>query len=142
MTSVIVVDDNEDIVYSMSELLELYGIDVIGKGYNGLEGVELFEKFRPDVVLLDLMMPEYDGVYALRKIREIDPKSIVLIVTGGSSESMNNELDSLEPTKIVFKPLDVNTLVDMILEESHSTLPFKVHYTFKEDSKSYTCNVW
>jgi len=139
LTSVIVIDDNEDIVYSMSELLEMYGIDVIGKGHNGLEAVELFEKFHPDAVLLDLMMPEYDGLYALRKIREIDPKSIVLIVTGGASESMTVELNSLEPTKIVFKPLDVNTLVDVILEESNSTLPFKVQYTFKEDSKSYTC---
>ncbi len=37
----IVVDDNEDVVYSMSELLEIYGVDVIGKGYNGLEGAEL-----------------------------------------------------------------------------------------------------
>ena len=64
-------DDNEDIVYSMTELLEIYGIDVVGKGYNGLEAVELFEKFSPDVVLLDLMMPQYDGLYALRKIREI-----------------------------------------------------------------------
>lgn len=60
MTSVIVVDDNEDIVYSMSELLEMYGINVVGKGYNGLECVELYNKLRPDAVLLDLLMPEYD----------------------------------------------------------------------------------
>ena len=44
---------------------------MIGKGYNGLESVELFEKFCPDVVLLDLMIPEYDGVYALRKIQKL-----------------------------------------------------------------------
>jgi len=35
MTSVIIIDDNEDIVYSITELLEIYGIDVVGKGYNG-----------------------------------------------------------------------------------------------------------
>ena len=81
MTSVIVIDDNEDIVYSMSELLEIHGI---GKGYNGLEGVQLYNKLRPDVVLLDLMMSEYDGLYALKEIRKIDPKSVILIVTGGA----------------------------------------------------------
>ena len=70
MTSVIVIDDNEDIVSSMSDLLEFHKIDVIGTGSNGLECVELYDTLRPDVVLLDLQMPEYDGLYALRKIRE------------------------------------------------------------------------
>ncbi|NNM03375.1 MAG: response regulator [Nitrosopumilus sp.] len=139
MTSVIVVDDNEDIVYSMSELLEMYGIEVLGKGYNGLEGAKLFEKLRPDVVLLDLMMPQYDGAYALRKIRELDPASNVVIVTGGASESLSGEIESLEPNKIIFKPLDANALVEVIIEESNSTMPFKIKYTFKNDSKSYTC---
>jgi len=136
---VIIVDDNEDIVYSLSELLEIYGINVIGKGYNGLEAVELFEKFSPDVVLLDLMMPQYDGLYALKKIRELNPKSIVIIITGGASPSMNDEVESLNPTKIVLKPVDVNNLIEVILGESNNTMPFKIQYTFKEDSKSYTC---
>ena len=135
----IIVDDNEDIVYSLSELLEIYGINVIGKGYNGLEAVELFEKFSPDVVLLDLMMPQYDGLYALKKIRELNPKSIVIIITGGASPSMNDEVESLNPTKIVLKPVDVNNLIEVILGESNNTMPFKIQYTFKEDSKSYTC---
>lgn len=139
MTSVIVVDDNKDIVFSMSELLEMYGIDVVGKGYNGLEGVELFNQLHPDVVLLDLMMPEYDGVYALKKIREIDPNSIIIIVTGGSPMSMNDQIESLEPTKIVFKPVDVNILVESIFEESDNSMPFKIQYVFKDDPKSYTC---
>jgi len=139
LTSVIVVDDNKDIVYSMSELLEMYGIDVVGKGYNGLDGVELFNQHRPDAVLLDLMMPEYDGVYALKKIREIDPKSIVIIVTGGSPMAMNDKVESLKPTKIIFKPVDVNILVESIFEESNNSMPFKIQYIFKDDPKSYTC---
>lgn len=123
----------------MTELLEIYGIDVVGKGYNGLDAVELFEKFQPDIVLLDLMMPQYDGLYALKKIREIDPKSIVIIVTGGASLSVDDEVESLNPTKILLKPVDVNNLVEVILGESNSKMPFKIQYTFKEDSKSYTC---
>lgn len=139
MTSVIVVDDNEDIVYSMSELLEIYGVDVIGKGYNGLEGAELYDKFRPDAVLLDLMMPDYDGLYALKEIRRINPKSVVLIVSGGSSLSMNEDVKTLQPNRFIHKPVDVNTLVEIILEETNTTMPFKIQYTFKDDPKSYTC---
>jgi len=139
MTSVIIIDDNEDVVYSMSELLELYGINVVGKGYNGLEAVELYNKLHPDAVLLDLMMPEYNGLYALREIRKIDPKSVMLIVTGGASSSMGDELDTLQPNKIILKPIDVNSLVETILQETNTAMPFKIQYSFKDDPKSYTC---
>ena len=139
MTSVIVVDDNDDIVYSMSELLEINGINVVGKGHNGLEGLQLYEKFQPDAVLLDLMMPEYDWIFALKIIREIDPKSIVIIITGGTPPSMSSDLQSLDPTKIVYKPVDVNNLCEIILEETNNSMPFKIQYSFKYDSTSYTC---
>jgi two-component system chemotaxis response regulator CheY len=139
MTSVIVIDDNKDIVNSMSELLEIYGIDVVGKGYNGLEGVDLYKKLQPDAVLLDLMMPEYDGLYALKEIRKINPKSVILIVTGGASQSITDGLKTLQPNKIIHKPIDVNSLVEIILEETTSTMPFKIQYVFKDDPKSYTC---
>jgi len=139
MTSVIIIDDNEDIVYSMSELLETYGINVVGKGYNGLDAVELYNKLHPDAVLLDLMMPEYSGLYALREIRKIDPKSVILIVTGGASSSMDDELDTLKPNKIILKPIDMNSLVETILQETNTTMPFKIQYSFKDDPQSYTC---
>jgi len=79
LTSVVVIDDDKDTVSVLSELLELHGTDIIGKGYNGLEGVQLFDKLHPDVILLDLMMPQYDGLYALRKIREKYPIARVII---------------------------------------------------------------
>jgi DNA-binding NarL/FixJ family response regulator len=123
----------------MSELLEIHGIDVIGKGYNGLEGAQLYKKLQPDAVLLDMMMPEYDGLYALKEIRKTNPQSIVLIITGGTTPTMNDGLETLQPNKIIYKPVDVNTLVETILEETNTTMPFKIQYSFKDDPKSYTC---
>ncbi|HSG83875.1 MAG: response regulator [Nitrosopumilus sp.] len=139
MISVIIVDDNEDIVYSMSELLELHGIDVVGKAYDGLDGFNLFSKLRPDVVLLDLSMPKYGGVYALKKIRELDPKSRVIIITGGSTAKTEADLESLEPTKIMFKPVNMNNLVEILIQETNNSIPFKIQYSFNDDDKSYTC---
>ena len=139
MTSVIVIDDDEDIVSTLSELLEKNGMDVIGKGYNGLQGVQLFDKLHPDVILLDLMMPQYDGLYALRKIREKYPIANVVIATGGYPDSFEEEIQSLKPTKILFKPIDVHILVDSFLVESNSLMLVKIKYKFKEDKKDYTC---
>ena len=123
----------------MSELLEMNGMDVIGKGYDGLEAVELFDKLRPDVVLLDVMMPQYDGLYALRKIREKDATANVVIVSGGFSESVEKKLRSLKPTKILSKPIDVNILVESFLVKSNNLISFKIKYKFKKDKKFYTC---
>lgn len=139
MTSVIIVDDNEDIVSSLSELLEFHGINVLGKGYNGFDAVQLFNQHNPDVVLLDLQMPEYDGLYALRIIREKDVKASVIIITGGIPESQSDEIHLLRPAKIMIKPIDVNTLIESILEESNNNMPFKIKYSFNDDLTTYTC---
>ena len=139
MTSVIVIDDDKDTVSVISELLELHDIDVIGKGYNGLEAVQLFEKLHPDFILLDLMMPQYDGFYALRKIREKDPIANVIIITADLSKSSEKEIKSLNPTKILFKPIDVNIILESFSVESNNQMPFKIRYKFKEDVKYYTC---
>ena len=141
MTSVIVIDDDKDTVSVMSELLELHGMDVIGKGYNGLEGVQLFDKLHPDVILLDLMMPQYDGLYALKKIREKDPIANVVIITANLPKSSKKEIESLNPTKILFKPVDINILIESFLVESNNQIPFKIRYKFKEDKKFYTCKL-
>lgn len=133
------IDDDKDTVSVMSELLELHGMDVIGKGYNGLEGVQLFDKLHPDIVLLDLMMPQYDGLYALRKIREKDPIANVVIITADLPTSLQEKIKSLKPTKILFKPIDVNILVESFLVESNNQIPFKIRYKFKEDKKFFTC---
>ena len=141
MTSVVVIDDDKDTVSVLSELLELHGMDVIGKGYNGLEGVQLFDKLHPGVILLDLMMPRYDGLYALRKIREKDPIARVIIITADLSTSSEKEIESLNPTKILFKPIDVSILVDLFLVESNNLKIVKIRYKFKNDEKFYTCVV-
>jgi len=133
------VDDEEDIVSVISELLELKGMKVVGKGYNGLEGVQLFEKLHPDLVLLDMMMPQYDGLYALREIRKKDATANIVIITGGYPDSVEDELQSLNPTKILFKPFDVNALTELFSIISHNQPLLKIKYKFKEDDKYYTC---
>ena len=74
----IVVDDDHDTVEVFSDLLQILQIRVIGKGYDGRQAVELYQKLRPALVILDVYMPKYDGVYALEKIREINPSAKVM----------------------------------------------------------------
>ena len=81
----LVVEDDKDVKDVFVELLQLSKVDVIGKGSNGKEAIELYKKLHPDIVFIDVLMPEYDGFYGLEKIKEYDPKAIVVMVTGSEN---------------------------------------------------------
>ncbi|HSF27967.1 MAG TPA: response regulator [Nitrosopumilaceae archaeon] len=117
----IVVDDSIDIVELFSTCLELKGIKVLGKGYNGNDAFELFRQLRPDIVFLDIMMPKYDGFYALEKIREIDPQAKILMVTADLTSETAERLKGLSSTAVIYKPFNFEVLlrtIDMLTRSS------------------------
>ena len=108
----IVIDDDIDTVSVLSEFLRIKGITVAGRGYDGLEAVKIYEKLRPDVVFLDVMMEGHDGLYTLSKIREIEPDAIVILITADVSEGTRKKLLELGASSIIYKPYDINDIMD------------------------------
>jgi two-component system, chemotaxis family, chemotaxis protein CheY len=109
-TSVIVVDDNVDSLGSISDYLDLRGFDILGCGRNGLDAVQLYEKHTPDVVLLDLNMPVYDGLYGLEHIKKINSHAKVIILTGFCNEHDEKLIKLFKVTEIIEKPCSSNQL--------------------------------
>ncbi len=114
MHSIIVVEDDIDLRKVISEYLQLRGFDVIGYGTNGLEAVQLYEEHRPDFVLMDISMPNYDGIYGLENIKRINSNANVVMLTGNYSEDLRQKLTALNATRILQKPCDMNNLVEVI----------------------------
>lgn len=108
----IVIDDNDDIRDVFAELLQIYDIDVMGTGCNGKEAVELYQKHKPDVVFMDVVMPEYDGFYGLKNIKEYDPNAIVVLVTG--SVNVETQLDNCNATATIAKPIDIDKIKSVV----------------------------
>jgi NarL family two-component system response regulator LiaR len=78
----LIVDDHAVVRQGLRTFIDLQeDMQVAGEGANGAEGVEQAARLQPDIVLLDLVMPQMDGVEATRKILECSPKSKVLILT-------------------------------------------------------------
>jgi DNA-binding NarL/FixJ family response regulator len=114
MIRALVVEDDQIVMEVICELLQLGNIDVIGRGSDGKEAVELFRKLKPDIVLLDVMMPRYDGFYALQKIRQYNPLAKVIIVTADLTYETEKKLKGLKASAIAYKPYDVDTLIETI----------------------------
>lgn len=102
--SVIVVDDNVDTLGSISDYLRIQGFNILGCGTNGLDAVQLYEKHNPDVVLLDLAMPVYDGLYGLEHIKKINSQAKVIILTSLCNEFNEKKIKLFKVTEIVEKP--------------------------------------
>lgn len=114
MTSIIVIEDNEETTNVLCEFLEVKKLDILGRGINGKIGVELYDQLHPDAVLMDVMMPDFDGFYGLEKIKKIDPKAIVVMITADTTEETKEKLMSMDASAILYKPGDLAKIAPTI----------------------------
>jgi len=111
----LVVDDEKETLDLSCELLATHDIQTVGNGHNGQEALFLFQKLKPDVVYLDVPMPVYDGLYALEKIREINPNAVVFLIVEKMSLKYEMKMNRLNPSFVLREPLDV----DEIIQNTH-----------------------
>ena len=114
--SAIIVDDDKDTVTVFSDYLKLKKVNVLGVGFDGNDAVNLYKKLNPDIVFLDHMMPEYDGLYALYNIRKQNPNAHVVMITADNTIDENPKILELEPTAIVHKPFKIDEIMKLVEE--------------------------
>ena len=119
--SIILIDDDEDILELLTEYFSLEDFDVVGRGTDGLQAVNLYAQHKPDFVIMDIAMPTYDGVYGLENIRKLNPHATVIILTGNSDKTINQKIIQLSPTRILEKPYPVEKLVSILKSIKNST---------------------
>jgi two-component system chemotaxis response regulator CheY len=90
------------------------GHEVVGEAETGQTAVELYEKVRPDLVILDILMPDMNGLEALKKIREIDPDARVLMCTASEQSSHVQEALSLGARGYIVKPFTKEIILSTI----------------------------
>lgn len=110
---VLVVDDEKVILELTTMILQRRGYEVYTAA-NGEEGLALVERHRPEIVLLDYMMPHMDGMTALRRIRQSWPETSVIMFTGKGSEEIAVEIMKAGAADYLLKPFTGHNLVERI----------------------------
>ena len=105
MARILVVDDSSFMRASLQYLLERAGHKVVGLATGGREAVDLYQRLQPDLVTMDIVMDDMDGIEALRKIREVDPGARVVMVTIQHQEQLEQEARKLGACGYLKKPL-------------------------------------
>jgi CheY-like chemotaxis protein len=94
MALIMVVDDDRHIQLALRQIVESAGHSAIEAG-NGQEAIEMFEEYRPDLVITDIFMPQTDGIETIRTIRRCQPDARIIAISGGYVGSGWNYLGSV-----------------------------------------------
>ena len=103
--TILVVDDAGLVRTRCRRFLVEHGYDVL-EAQNGLEAIARYKQARPDAVLLDITMPEMDGLTALREIRKLDPEANVVMVTGMHQQAIIMDALKSGAKDFVMKPFE------------------------------------
>ena len=108
--TLLVADDALIIRKIIKDMATNAGWTVVGEAGNGQEAIDQYRQLRPDAVTLDLVMPEHDGLHALRGIMEFDPEAKVLLVSAVEQRGVLKDAFKAGAADFVSKPFDKQNL--------------------------------
>ena len=117
--TILVVDDNEDLLETFAMILKRRGFKVETAG-NGASAVDKFKEQDFDVTLMDIVMPEMNGVEAFRKIKEMQPEASIILMTAYSDEDLIKTAKDEGVHRIINKPIRIDKLIELINEAAGS----------------------
>ena len=114
MARVLIVDDASFMRMTIRRMLEPEGYEIAGEAGNGVEAVQKYIELQPDVVLLDITMPEMNGVDALKRMKEYDPKARVVICSAMGQQAMVAQAIQSGAKDFIVKPFETDRLIAAI----------------------------
>jgi len=112
--TLLVVDDALIIREIIKDTATNAGWEVVGEASNGKDAIRRFQELRPHATTLDLVMPDFDGLFALRGIMDADPQANVIVVSALDQENVLKEAFKLGAADFIVKPFDRSVLVNTL----------------------------
>ena len=111
---ILIVDDAPIIRLMLKDILVANGYQVVGEGNDGNEGVQLYKDLKPDVVTMDITMPEKDGIEALQEILEVNENAKVIVITAIDQRESLMEAIRAGATDYIIKPFETDRVLSAI----------------------------
>jgi len=109
-----IVDDAAFMRKRIRNILLKHGYEVVAEGENGREAVDFYQQHSPDLVTMDITMPEMDGIEALQKIMDLDPKARVVVVSAMGQQSMVIKAIKSGAKDFIVKPFEPDRVIQTV----------------------------
>ncbi len=114
MARVLVVDDAAFMRMLIKKILTQAGHQVVGEASNGKEAVEKYKELKPDLVTMDIVMPEMDGITAVKEIMKIDPNAKIIMITAVGQEAKVMEALKSGAKGYIVKPFQAPKVIEEV----------------------------
>ncbi len=111
MSKVLVVDDAIFMRQALKLILEKNGFTVVGEAENGRIAIQKYKELTPDLVTMDITMPEVDGIEAVKAIKEINPGSKIVMISALGQESHIREAIMVGASGFIVKPFKEESII-------------------------------
>ena len=110
--NILICDDAAFMRMMIKDILTKNGYNVVGEAENGAKAIEKYNETKPDLVLMDITMPEMDGIQALKKIKESDPKAMVIMCSAMGQQAMVIESIQSGAKDFIVKPFQADRVLE------------------------------
>jgi len=112
--SVLIVDDAMFMRYTLRKILEKNGFMVVGEAENGLLGVQKYGELLPDIVTMDITMPELNGIGAVQLIKQINPRAKIVMISAMGQEQLVREAILAGASNFLVKPFSEERFIEVL----------------------------
>lgn len=112
--TVLIVDDAAFMRMMIKDILEKNGFEVVGEAQDGNEAVAKYEELSPDLVTMDITMPEKDGITALKEIREMNPQAKVIMCSAMGQQAMVIDAIQAGAKDFIVKPFQADRVMEAV----------------------------
>lgn len=112
--NILICDDAAFMRMMIKDILTKNGYNIAGEAENGAKAVEKYNELKPDLVLMDITMPEMDGIQALKKIKETDPNASVIMCSAIGQQAMVIESIQSGAKDFIVKPFQADRVLEAV----------------------------
>lgn len=114
MARVLIVDDAAFMRMMIKDILEKNGYEVVGEANNGIKAVEMYKKEKPDIVTMDITMPDMDGIEAVKEIKAFDQAARIIMCSAMGQQGMVMDAIRAGAKDFIVKPFQADRVLEAV----------------------------